>query len=412
MSELPFRSIAAQLIRRLVLLTLLGLVLLLGLQAWLLQRQQAERLGGLLEEVAGASVPLLAIGLWDIEPAAVRAQVTLLAERPEIGYVRLQATGGQRFGAGRFELAARAADYRLTIHAPHGGMALGELELVSDPEFYWHGLWRTALPLLLGYAVLTGVVSLMIVLVLRRYLQHPLREMARFASELTPQQLMTPLQLDRPRQHHVDEIDLLAEGFGKLQAGLRDHIGSLDNLVLERTTQLEQLLAEIRELSMTDALTGTYNRRTIDERLPAELERAHRYDRPLALMFIDLDHFKQINDTHGHAVGDEVLRQVAGHIRAGLRQGVDWVARYGGEEFLVVLPETGLEAAAATAQRLRRDLLELRVQCPPAPTLAVTASFGVSACRPGEDSAALLARADALVYRAKAEGRDRIVVEP
>ena len=138
----------------------------------------------------------------------------------------------------------------------------------------------------------------------------------------------------------------------KLQTALHEHIHNLDDLVNERTAQLEKLLEEIRHLSVTDGLTGCYNRRALQDKLPEEIERAQRYHRPLAVVFMDIDHFKQFNDQHGHQLGDEVLRSAAKHVAGTLRQGVDWIARYGGEEFVLVLPETPLEAAIAIAHRL------------------------------------------------------------
>jgi diguanylate cyclase (GGDEF)-like protein len=126
------------------------------------------------------------------------------------------------------------------------------------------------------------------------------------------------------------------------------------------------------------------------------------------VLFVDLDHFKQINDSHGHPVGDAVLRGMAQRMREVLRSGVDWMARYGGEEFLVVLPETTLDAAVAAAERLRLCIESEPIHIPDGPTLNVTSSFGVTTCRADEDSEALLVRADALLYEAKLGGRNRV----
>lgn len=404
----PYRSIASVLIQRTVALAALCMLLFFGLQWWLLRMEHRERFDTLITEVADTNVPLLSVALWDIEPRAVQAQIELIARRPEIGYVVVRAKGGQEFSAGNLALADDPTAHSMPIRSADAGLELGQLTLVGDPGYLRRGLKMAALRTLLSYGTLTAAICLMMALLLKRLLHRPLSSMARFAHELTPERLTTPLQVDRPPQNHRDEIDLLEQGIGKLQTGLRTHIHHLDSLVQQRTAQLERLLEEIRHLSMTDALTGTYNRRALEDRLPGELERALRYGRPLALMFIDVDHFKQFNDVHGHAVGDQVLRAVAQHIAAHLRHHIDWIARYGGEEFVVVLPETALPAAQATAHRLCETIArEPMLHTDRA--LHISASFGVTAYRAGEDMPALLARADALAYDAKAAGRSRVV---
>ena len=411
MTDSPkFRPIAARLIRRTVLLSALCVLVVLALQTAVLWQQHRQRLAEVVETVGGTHVPLLGVALWDIEPEAVSLQVQAIASWPEIGHVRVRAATGQVFEGGDTTLIDAAHALVLDIPAPRGGPPVGRLELVADPAHLRAVVGRNALQMLLGYGVLVTALCVLIAVMLRRDLQRPLESMARFAAELTPEQLTTPLQIARSqRSDRLDEIDVLADGFGKLQAGLRGHIANLDSLVAERTEQLEQLVEEIHRLSMTDALTGAYNRRRIDERLPAEVERAHRYGRELSVLFVDLDHFKQINDTHGHPVGDVVLRHMAASVREQLRSGVDWIARYGGEEFLVVLPETPLASAVATAERLREriaaDVIEAHGG---ALQLSITSSFGVTCCREGDDSTTLLARADALLYEAKLDGRNRV----
>lgn len=166
----------------------------------------------------------------------------------------------------------------------------------------------------------------------------------------------------------------------------------------------------IREVAARDALTGLLNRRSVLA-ATAVGDARRRRDRALALVLIDVDHFKRVNDTHGHAAGDEVLRQVAARLRHGLR-GDDLIARWGGEEFLLVLHGAGLDAAAALAERQRRLVAELPVVLPQtAAPLVVTVSAGVSVVADGERTLeAALERADRALYRAKAAGRNTVEV--
>jgi two-component system, cell cycle response regulator len=167
-----------------------------------------------------------------------------------------------------------------------------------------------------------------------------------------------------------------------------------------------------RILSITDALTGAYNRRYLMEQLPRELERCRRYAYPLSVLMCDVDHFKQINDARGHAAGDEVLQQFVARAQKTIRTNSDWVSRYGGEEFLIVLPETPHAGAMHVAEKVRA-LISSAPFATRAGDAAVTASFGVASTGPcGPDLAlkvdTLIRTADECLYRSKQEGRDRI----
>jgi diguanylate cyclase (GGDEF)-like protein len=170
------------------------------------------------------------------------------------------------------------------------------------------------------------------------------------------------------------------------------------------TAQLSEALAAASQQAATDGLTGLPNRRSLDQLLNAQLAMAQREGRPFSVLMLDLDHFKAVNDTHGHAVGDAVLRGFAQRIQAQLRRS-DVCARYGGEEFCVVLPGTADALALDAGERLRRAV----AGAPLAPKVPVTVSVGVATWRAGDDAAALLARADEALYTAKRTGRDRVV---
>jgi len=181
--------------------------------------------------------------------------------------------------------------------------------------------------------------------------------------------------------------------------------------VLELEKSLKDANEEIRILSITDPLTGTYNRGYLTERLPQEIKRAKRYSRALSIIICDIDHFKKVNDTYGHLVGDEVLKDFARCIRHSIRHDVDWMARYGGEEFLIVLPETEVNGATAMAERLRGELSR-RVTEAQDKQISITASFGVAGFSPNTPDEmispeALIRKADKYLYQAKRDGRNR-----
>jgi len=180
-------------------------------------------------------------------------------------------------------------------------------------------------------------------------------------------------------------------------------IGRRDDALAERNDALATLSRQLRAQSVTDALTGLPNRRAFDERLSLEMAGARRYARPLAMVMLDLDRFKEVNDRLGHAAGDQVLRAVAAVLDRE-RRASDLVARHGGEEFAAILPHTGARAAVVWAERVRRAIA--------ASGAPVTASLGVSAVEGAADGPVegLAEAADRALYAAKNGGRDRVCV--
>ena len=170
-----------------------------------------------------------------------------------------------------------------------------------------------------------------------------------------------------------------------------------------------QLFRKVRQLSAVDVLTGCLTRHHGMNLIGAELRRAQRSEQPVSLLFIDLDHFKQLNDRYGHLFGDAVLGAVGAAMKEALR-GSDLQCRYGGEEFVVLLPDTPLDGAKRVAESMRRHLARKAIKRPEG-SIFVTASIGVSAAMAGElDAKALLARSDAAMYRAKRDGRNCVRV--
>jgi two-component system, cell cycle response regulator len=215
-----------------------------------------------------------------------------------------------------------------------------------------------------------------------------------------------------------DERDDMLQGF---EAGADDyltkpvHHSELNARIraAKRILDLQQKLLEAQERlrvqAMYDALTGIFNRGAVFEALRQELDRAKRQQSPLAAIMIDLDHFKQVNDQHGHLVGDQVLRETAQRIRRAVRK-YDTVGRYGGEEFLVVAPGFAGAAAMDFAERLRLAFASSPIQTS-GPAIPVTLSLGVVAVERGwsVELTDLLSAADDALYRAKSGGRNRAV---
>ena len=181
-----------------------------------------------------------------------------------------------------------------------------------------------------------------------------------------------------------------------------------DITLLKRAqVDLERLNRELQERSIRDGLTKLFNHRHIFERLEEEIGRGVRYQEPLSVIMGDIDHFKDVNDTYGHGVGDKVLESVAGLLKKALRK-TDILGRYGGEEFLAVLPRTPLEKAGAVAERIRRAV---EGESKEASGVSVTISLGVALYAHGDTAASLIDKGDDCLYRAKREGRNRVVVE-
>jgi len=226
---------------------------------------------------------------------------------------------------------------------------------------------------------------------------------------------------ERLRNLFEGELDLHAAEIVALE--IRDHLVGL--LVYEKTPTLLQqeiliifsrqaaltienakLFAKVEEMALKDTLTGLYNRRYFNQILDYEVNRAKRYRQPLSLIFIDLDHFKEINDSFGHSVGDQFLKQIAQKIHSLFRT-TDLVARYAGDEFVVILPTTPNEGAMILANRIQSVLSQYQVMVR-GRTLQVSVSIGVDTyeSEEGIGGVTLIDRADKAMYEAKANGRN------
>jgi len=168
--------------------------------------------------------------------------------------------------------------------------------------------------------------------------------------------------------------------------------------------QLQANELRIRELMLTDALTGVANRRNLDERLTIELERSKRYGNSISLIMTDIDHFKKFNDVYGHSIGDTVLKHFSKIIKDSIRSS-DFVARFGGEEFLILLPETTIESAIHLAERIRHALESSKIEGIKDP---LTASFGVTGLQEQDTQTSVFERVDKALYKSKENGRNQV----
>jgi two-component system, cell cycle response regulator len=232
-----------------------------------------------------------------------------------------------------------------------------------------------------------------------------------------------------PEGRNVPILVLVSEGERRkltqaLEMGVNDYLTrpvDKNELIARVRTQLrkkryaDQLRHNVQlslEMAITDQLTGLHNRRYMGRHLDTLVQSAKKSGKPLAFLILDIDYFKSVNDTHGHDIGDEVLREFAGRIGANVR-GIDLACRYGGEEFVVVMPDTDISFAYMVAERLRKSVEATPFVISRDPgKLNITISIGIAASEGDGDTAeALLHRSDQALYRAKRDGRNRVVAD-
>lgn len=233
---------------------------------------------------------------------------------------------------------------------------------------------------------------------------------------LSYQHKSTDLRLEfGQRGHHSISYSLSHEGehlgeliFRRSQRFSEQEQGNLESLLAALLFPMRNALLyrTATQSALRDPLTGTGNRIAMDQTLQREIELSRRHLQPLSVLMLDIDHFKQVNDIHGHSTGDDVLKAVAASIKHQLRN-VDMVFRYGGEEFLILLSNTSREAAAMVGERLR-FAVQSEEYLADAHTILLTVSLGCSTLLPGESAESLLRRADSALYVAKREGRNRL----
>jgi len=273
---------------------------------------------------------------------------------------------------------------------------------VCDGEEAWHVLSEAQQPLLVILDwMMPGIEGPEIVRRLRLHEdgnQHYVIIITSASSENAPAQA-----LDAGADDFIRKPFSLDELRARIAVGKR--VSHLHQTLADKLRKLEAATENITRLARTDELTGLHNRRSFNEIFALAWSSARRHGQPLSLISIDLDHFKDINDTFGHGVGDLVLKDFA-ELLLKMVRGEDVAVRWGGEEFIILLTHADAEAATALAERIRCSFEQSQLR---PPTRPLTASFGVAQLQDGENESDLIKRADHALYRAKHEGRNRVV---
>lgn len=286
----------------------------------------------------------------------------------------------------------------------------------GDPGKAFEDVSRST-SIVLAFLVPSALLSFLLASAFSAVLSHPLSILAKITRRLPEtvtlgkEKIEWPVPLSR-------EASILVSNFRNTAMNLRDlwieleHMkDDLERQVIKRTRELEEANRELRRLATIDKLTGLWNRVKLDEFMKREMERSRRHGNPLSVMMIDLDHFKEVNDTHGHQKGDEVLSSVGELLSESCRK-TDLAARFGGEEILVALTETPIDKARILAERIRERVSKLSFVGADGKTFNVTCSIGIAQYDPKMHSSIkeLIKFADSALYWAKANGRDRVEI--
>jgi len=255
---------------------------------------------------------------------------------------------------------------------------------------------RTIKIMLTGQSNLQGIKRTINEAGLYRFLEKPFNNADLM---LTAKSALQAYTLGRELEKHVEALE-------RINRDLESLVEARSHEIIEKNLQLIEKNIELERVSVTDRLTGLCNRLRLDHALDAELSQFERHATPFSLVLLDIDHFKSVNDTHGHLVGDRVLIQM-GRLLGERTRLSDLAGRWGGEEFLIVCRHTTLDEATALAEELRQLVAQSDFQ----PIGNKTCSFGVTSARHGDTPASIVARVDGALYRAKANGRNRVEVD-
>jgi len=362
--------------------------------------------------------PAIARALWEMNAEQLEAIQQGIIELPLISRLRIIDVSGREWlkddGAPSLSAGIEHA-FRVSYQFSGDHILLANVTFEAAERVVVDRLKLGYQMILISALIKSTVLTLLFFWAFRRRLGKPLAQMTAAVSAIDLDNL--PSQSINFQQKQANELTELESAYNRMlerldaertahDAELQAINRSLEEQVVRRTQELAEANARLEHLAHTDVLTGVANRRRFIEAAQQEIQRTRRNGTPLALLMIDLDHFKRINDANGHAVGDEVLRNFAA-VAAGPLRAADLVARIGGEEFAILLPETALPGAEEVAQRIL-ETVRLQTIETAQKKVRYTVSIGVACLRSEDpDYEVLLARADTALYRAKVAGRNR-----
>ncbi|HEY0924640.1 diguanylate cyclase [Rheinheimera pacifica] len=352
----------------------------------------------LTADAANSGVELLILGSaghW-LHPYEYIGQLAVPADLPPAGQVALVDWADKQYLTSRIRISTRLGDdlgWQLILRQP-AEQALAPVAKLNR-QLMWYGAMTLLLAMILAYR-------------LASHFSRPVEQLASLAQKVAQggENVVFNVSSKLTEIRYLSSAlsSMMIKMAAKRQALLQANI-TLEQQVATRTADLERANARLQQLSHKDALTGIYNRRAADERLKAEFATAKRSSHSYAVLLMDIDHFKQINDQFGHETGDQVIQQVAKLLDNAIRDS-DFVARYGGEEFIAVLPATDLHGAVIIANKLCRDIASLDF----ATAGRVTISIGVAPSAADDtDADTAVRKADAAMYEAKRAGRNRVM---
>ncbi|GIX38489.1 MAG: hypothetical protein KatS3mg128_0440 [Silanimonas sp.] len=418
----PLRGIGARLFLFMLGTSLVVSTVFAAIEAWAGYRGQLAQLDREVEQLGQATLEPIALSLWNYDDAQLRLQLDAIRQRPFIASVEvreLAADGSD--GPVRARLGEHATGEsrieRLPLRYQRDGedALLGSLLLELDIGAVQAKARNRALGILFTQAGITLLISLMLLLVVRQIVTRHLSALARAAERFDLRDESSSFRIRAPAAGGGDEIDRVMDALETMRNSLRSAYRDLAQTNAELQADIAARLraeAAADHLANHDALTNLPNRRLLFQRLAHELAVAERSGTHGAMLFIDLDHFKTLNDARGHSIGDAVLIEVARRLRSQLRE-VDLVARLGGDEFVAVLPMLGeLREKAAANARSAAEKLRLALAEPIVvrdEVFRLSASIGV-ALFPDEHGTPenLIKYADTAMYQAKTEGRNTI----
>jgi diguanylate cyclase (GGDEF)-like protein len=378
---------------------------------------------GELASVERTFSPALATALWELNTEQLEALQQGIVDLPVISSMRVIDARGR-------ELIKESAPsmlggqiihtFKLSYRFSGENVHLADVSFEATGDVIFDRLRVGYQMILISALIKSTVLTLLFLWAFRRRLGTPLQQLTGAVMAVDLDSLGSKHRLDF-QQVQANELTKLEDAFNRMLNRLEEervaHYSALEAInqgleaqVAERTHALEQTNRQLEQLVRTDPLTGAANRRHFVEQAQIEIQRARRDSTPLSLLMIDLDHFKRINDTWGHAAGDDVLRNFARIALTPLRV-TDLFARIGGEEFAILLPNTGLDGAVELALRILAVARQQSIDCSNG-QIRYNVSIGAAVLAAQETSyEPLLKRADAALYRAKEEGRDQVVTE-